>query len=283
MTGHGRKDGNSIAVNVALGERSYDIEIGTGLVERAGELIGPHLRRPMTAIVTDENVAGLHLDRLTASLEAAGISSTAIICPPGEASKSYTRLTTVCDGLLDAGIERSDTIIAFGGGVIGDPRRIRRGRPAAWRQFHPDADQPAGPGRFLGRRQDRHQLAARQEPDRRLSSAGRRHRRYFAARHPAGARVCRRLRRGRQVQPDRRCGVFWLLEDNGAQIGAGDLQARMRAVETSCLAKADIVARDEHEHGCRALLNLGHTFGHALEAATATASGCCTAKGFRSA
>src|SRR5687767_12038852 len=107
-------------VPVALGDRSYDIAIGEGLLARAGEIVAPLLKRPMTAIVTDENVAAAHLATLERALAAHGIRSTAIIMPPGEGTKSFRHLGDLCDRLLSAGVERRDRIIAFGGGVIGD-------------------------------------------------------------------------------------------------------------------------------------------------------------------
>src|SRR3954469_21353709 len=115
-----RAEGHEVRVGVELGDRSYDIAIASGLLAQAGERLRPLLRRPMTAIVTDENVAGLHLDRLRDSLRSADIASTAVIVPPGEGTKSYEQLARVCDELLAAGIERRDVIIALGGGVIGD-------------------------------------------------------------------------------------------------------------------------------------------------------------------
>jgi 3-dehydroquinate synthase len=107
-------------VPVSLGDRSYDITIGSGLLPQAGKLLASHLTRKTTAIVTDANVAALHLRTLQVSLAAEGIASTAIIMAPGEASKSYAGLTEVCDKLLATGIERKDKVIALGGGVIGD-------------------------------------------------------------------------------------------------------------------------------------------------------------------
>jgi 3-dehydroquinate synthase len=107
-------------VPVSLGQRSYDIHIGEGLLARAGDIVAPFMKRPMTAIVTDENVAAAHLATLERALAARGIRSTAIVMPPGESTKSYKHLAELCDRLLAAGIERRDSIIAFGGGVIGD-------------------------------------------------------------------------------------------------------------------------------------------------------------------
>ncbi len=107
-------------VAVELGERRYPIDIGEGLIADAGTRLKSFFARPVTAVVTDSNVARLHLDRLLKGLADAGIASTPIIMPAGEATKSYTQLAELCDRLLAAGIERRDMIIAFGGGVIGD-------------------------------------------------------------------------------------------------------------------------------------------------------------------
>jgi len=107
-------------VSVALGNRTYDIHIGEGLLREAGHYVAPLLKRPFTAIVTDENVATLHLKALQTSLAAAGIRSVAIILPAGEKTKSFAALGDLCEKLLGAGVERRDKIIALGGGVIGD-------------------------------------------------------------------------------------------------------------------------------------------------------------------
>ena len=107
-------------ITVDLGSRSYPITIGDGLLAHAGETIKPLLARPLTAIITDENVARHHLATLTGSLDAAGISHSELVLPAGEATKSQQHLMQVCDFVLEAGIERADTVIAFGGGVIGD-------------------------------------------------------------------------------------------------------------------------------------------------------------------
>src|SRR6476660_3115258 len=108
------------SVVVELGSRSYQIAIGEGLLKEAGKRLRPLFKRPLTAIVTDSRVAELHLEALRASLAAAGIESKTIILPAGEATKSYRHLADTCDGLLAAGIERRDLVVALGGGVIGD-------------------------------------------------------------------------------------------------------------------------------------------------------------------
>ncbi|MDT8345942.1 MAG: 3-dehydroquinate synthase family protein, partial [Thermohalobaculum sp.] len=107
-------------VRVGLGERSYDILIGPGLIGRAGALIGPHLARPSVAIVTDATVAGLHLEPFRAALAAEGIASEAVVVPAGEASKSMATVALVVERLLELKVERDDLVIALGGGVIGD-------------------------------------------------------------------------------------------------------------------------------------------------------------------
>src|SRR5262245_30991216 len=105
-------------VDVALGPRSYTIHIGQGILEQAGGILRPLLKRPRCVIVTDGNVAALHLQSLEAALAASGIATAAVVVPPGEASKNYDGLSGLCDELLAAGVERSDLVIAFGGGVI---------------------------------------------------------------------------------------------------------------------------------------------------------------------
>ena len=115
-----KPDTPSTTVAVDLGARSYEIAIGAGLLAQAGERIKPFLKRPLVAIVTDSNVAARHLDHLQESLHRADIRARAIVLPAGEATKSYQHLAETCDGLLSAGIERRDMIIALGGGVIGD-------------------------------------------------------------------------------------------------------------------------------------------------------------------
>jgi 3-dehydroquinate synthase len=259
---------SGITVPVDLGERAYDILIEPGLISRAGTLIAPHLKRPVTAIVSDENVANLHLAALEASLDAADIAHSAIILPAGEATKSYANLALVCDRLLAAGIERNDTILAFGGGVIGDlagfaAAIVRRGinfiqiPTSLLAQVDSSVGGKTGINSPLGK----NLIGAFHQPVQVLADINLLDTlppREFAAGY---AEVAKYGLLGN-------AGFFSWLEDNAAGMKSGDLQARMHAVEASCRAKADVVARDEREAGVRALLNLGHTFGHALEAAT---------------
>jgi 3-dehydroquinate synthase len=254
-------------VRVDLGERSYDILIGPGLIARAGVEIGARKPGIRCAVITDRNVAATHLDRLMESLAADGIEAVPLVLEPGEKTKRFDELVKVCDHVLGARLERGDAVIALGGGVIGDlagfaAAIVRRGM-----QLRADADNAAGAGRFLRRWQDRHQRAARQEPDRRLLSAASGARRHGRARYARPrefrAGYAEVVKYGLIDRPD----FFSWLEDNWREVFSGG-PARIRAIATGCQAKADVVAADERETGARALLNLGHTFGHALEAAT---------------
>jgi 3-dehydroquinate synthase len=254
-------------VKVALGERSYDITIGHGLMADIGRQLVPLLHRPVTAIVTDENVASRHLQALEASLRAAGISATAIVIPAGEASKSFNRLAEVCDRLLAASIERRDTIIAFGGGVIGDlagfaAAILRRG--VSFVQIPTtllaQVDSSVGGKTGINSSHGKNLIGSFHQPiavfaDIALLET--------LPRRELAAGYAEVVKYG--VLGD--APFFDWLETNVDALIAGDSVARGRAIEVSCLAKARIVAEDETETGVRALLNLGHTFGHALEAA----------------
>ena len=255
-------------VAVALGNRSYDIAIGENLLAMAGEIIAPLLQRPLTAIVTDENVARLHLPGLERALAASGIKSTAIILPPGEATKSFTHLAKLCDELLAAGIERRDRIIALGGGVVGDlagfaAAILRRGVDFIQipTSLLAQVDSSVGGKTGINSAHGKNLIGAFHQPiavitD--ISLLDTLPRRELAAGYAEVAKY--------GLLGD--AGFFEWLEGAAAAIMRGDSQARIHAVRKSCEAKAKIVAEDETETGVRALLNLGHTFGHALEAAT---------------
>jgi 3-dehydroquinate synthase len=258
----------SASVCVALGTRSYDIAIGAGLLTTAGARIAPLLKRPKTAIVTDTNVARAHLAVLERSLADAGIASTAIVLPPGEGTKSYQHLAELCDGLLAAGIERNDTVIALGGGVIGDltgfaAAILRRG--VAYIQIPTSllaqVDSSVGGKTGINSKHGKNLIGAFHQP-----------RAVIADIAVLDTLPPRELAAGyAEVAKYGLLGdapFFDWLEKNAGAIFAGDSQARIRAITTSCEAKARIVAEDETETGVRALLNLGHTFGHALESAT---------------
>ncbi|MEM1201094.1 MAG: 3-dehydroquinate synthase [Pseudomonadota bacterium] len=259
---------DQLVVPVDLGERSYEIAIGPGLLRDAGKLINGHLPRKKTAIVTDENVAGAHLADLLASLEAEGIEADVLTLPAGESTKSQAHLFEVTDFLLEAGVERNDVIIALGGGVIGDlagfaAAILRRGVnfiqvPTS---LLAQVDSSLGGKTGINASAGKNLIGAFHQPVLVLADTA-----------VLDSLPLRELKAGyAEVAKYGLLGdaeFFSWLEENSASLFQGDMQTRMRAVETSCRAKADIVAKDEREGSVRALLNLGHTFGHALEAAT---------------
>ena len=255
-------------VAVDLADASYDIHIGEGLIDAAGGLIAPVLSRPFVAIVTDENVGKLHLERLQKSLRKSGVDSVAIIVPPGEASKSYTQLAELCDQLLAAGVERSDKIIAFGGGVVGDlagfaAAILRRGVDFIQipTSLLAQVDSSVGGKTGINSPLGKNLIGAFHQPVMVIADAGLLDtlpKRELAAGYAEVAKY--------GLLGD--ANFFGWLENNAEALFSGSMQARMKAIEASCQAKAHIVSQDEREAGVRALLNLGHTFGHALEAAT---------------
>lgn len=255
-------------VAVDLGARSYDIAIGAGLLAQAGRRIKPFLKRPVTAIVTDSNVAARHLDSLQQSLAEAGISATAIVLPPGESTKSYRHLAETCDGLLAAGVERRDLIIALGGGVIGDlagfaASVLRRGVDFIQipTTLLAQVDSSVGGKTGINSAHGKNLIGSFHQPRAVLIDIA------LLDTLPArelAAGYAEVAKYGLLGDTD----FFTWLEANAPSLFAGDAQSRIKAITRSCEMKARIVAEDETETGVRALLNLGHTFGHALEAAT---------------
>jgi len=255
-------------VHVDLAGRGYDIHIGPGLIARAGGLIGPLLARPFTVIVTDETVAGLHLEPLKAGLAGAGIQAEAIVLPPGEATKSMARLTQVVERLLELKVERDDLVIALGGGVIGDlagfaAAVLRRGVDFVQvpTSLLAQVDSSVGGKTGVNSAHGKNLIGAFHQPRLVLADTD-----VLDTLPPRDflAGYGEVVKYG--LLGD--AGFFEWLEENGPAMRDGDRAARIHAVRRSCEMKAEIVARDEHERGDRALLNLGHTFGHALEAAT---------------
>ncbi|MCM2293499.1 3-dehydroquinate synthase [Allorhizobium sp. BGMRC 0089] len=254
-------------VHVPLGERAYDIIIGEGLIERAGGEISTRIKGRKAAIVTDEHVAPLYLESLMDALEADGIDATSFTLPAGEKTKSFDNLQKVCDVLLEARIERNDTVIALGGGVIGDLTGFAAGivrRGVRFVQIPTSllsqVDSSVGGKTGINARQGKNLIGVFNQPDLVLADTGVLNtlsEREFRAGYAEVAKY------GLIDRPD----FFTWLEENWREIFAGG-PARTQAIAVSCQAKADVVVADEREQGRRALLNLGHTFGHALEAAT---------------
>jgi len=255
-------------LRVELKERSYDILVGQGLIERSGELIAPVLARKRVIVITDENVAPLYLDTLCASLYAADIATESITLPAGEQSKSFAQFSILCERLLEMKVERSTTLIALGGGVIGDlvgftAAATLRGMPFVQvpTTVLSQVDSSVGGKTGINTRFGKNLVGAFYQPklvladtkvlntlDRRQLLAG-----YGEV-----------VKYGFIDEP----AFFDWLEDNALALLDGDMDKRREAILTSCKAKARVVAEDEFETGKRALLNLGHTFGHALEAET---------------
>ena len=254
-------------ITVGLGERAYDIHVGAGLLARAGELLKP-LARGVVPVVTDEHVAALHLEPLLASLQAAGIAARPIIMPPGEVSKSFAGLEKLSGELLEMGIDRKGLVIALGGGVIGDLTGFAAGvlkRGVAFAQIPTtllsQVDSSVGGKTAINAKQGKNLIGLFHQPriviaDTTLLAT--------LPRRELLAGYAEVVKYGALGDAD----FFNWLEANAVKALGGDTAAIVHAVAYSCRMKADIVARDERETGERALLNLGHTFGHALEAAT---------------
>ena len=256
-------------VEVSLGDRSYTIHIGAGLLGRSAHLLRPLLGRPRIVIITDENVAKLHLEALERAVEASGIAAHSITVPAGEGAKSYAGFSDLSDRLLAAGVERSDLVVAFGGGVIGDlagfaASVLRRGVPYVQlpTTLLAQVDSSVGGKTGINSPLGKNLIGAFHQP-----------RAVIADIDLLQTLPSRELRAGyAEIAKYGLLGdaaFFTWLESNGARVLAGDRQAIMHAIATSCRAKAAIVGADERESGQRALLNLGHTFAHALETATA--------------
>ncbi|MFP4239233.1 MAG: 3-dehydroquinate synthase [Rhodosalinus sp.] len=255
-------------LRVELGGRGYDIRIGAGLLARAGAEIAPLLARPRVWVVADRAVAARHWATLEAGLAAEGIAARRLDLPPGEATKSWDRLREVVEWLLAERVERRDLVLALGGGVIGDlvgfaAAILRRGvrfvqLPTT---LLAQVDSSVGGKTGINSPQGKNLIGAFHQPSLVLADIAALEtlpRRDLLAGYAEVAKY------GLLGDAD----FFEWLERNGAGIAAGDPTARIEAVRRSCAMKAAIVARDETEQGERALLNLGHTFGHALEAAT---------------
>jgi len=253
-------------VDVGLGDRSYEIRIGPGLLAKAGEMLASLRPNAKCAVVSDENVMRAHGDLLGNSLRETGIAHEAFAVSPGEGSKSFTGLEKVCGFLLDSKLERGDLVVAFGGGVVGDlagfaAACVRRGMDFVQvpTTLLAQVDSSVGGKTAINTAQGKNLVGAFHQPILVLADIDLLRtlpRREFAAGYAEVAKY------GLIDKPD----FFSWLEASRDEIFAFG-PALEEAIAVSCRAKAEIVAADERETGRRALLNLGHTFAHALEGA----------------
>ncbi|MET0744816.1 MAG: 3-dehydroquinate synthase [Microvirga sp.] len=257
----------AMRVHVPLGERAYDIVVGRGLLAEAGSRIAA-LGARAAAIVTDTHVGPLYADRLAASLDAQGLHPRVIALAPGEATKSYGSLAQVCDAVIEARSERGDLVIALGGGVIGDlagfaAAVVRRGMRFVQvpTTLLAQVDSSVGGKTGINSPHGKNLVGAFHQPSLVIADTA-----------LIDTLPLREMRAGYAevvkygLIDD--AGFFAWCEDNWRGIFTGG-PARDEAVAHACRAKAAMVVRDERETGDRALLNLGHTFGHALERMTA--------------
>lgn len=255
-------------LRVELGERSYDIVVGTNLVSDAATYIRPVLQSPRVVVITDTNVAPHHLGPLLASLKNSNIDATSLTIPAGEESKSFSMLEELIEGLLELKVERNTTLIALGGGVIGDlvgfsAAITLRGIPFIQipTTLLSQVDSSVGGKTGINSRFGKNLVGSFYQPRLVLADISTLDTLPQREIISGYAEVVKYGLIGD-------AGFFDWLVVNGPALINGNVEARIKAVLTSCKAKADIVAKDERESGIRALLNLGHTFGHALEAET---------------
>ena len=261
------RPGDPVVVRVALGDRAYDIVIGRGVLPSLGSRVATLKPGAKAAIVADEAVAGLHLAATTATLAAANIPAVTVNVPQGEGSKSFAMFERVCEALIEARIERGDLVVALGGGVVGDlagfaAAAVRRGLDYVQvpTSLLAQVDSSVGGKTAINSSRGKNLVGAFHQP-------------ILVAADTALLDTLppREFRAGYAevvkygMLGD--AGFFAWLDANAADVFAGAGNAREHAIATCCRMKAEIVARDERETGDRALLNLGHTFGHAFEAA----------------
>lgn len=258
---------NAECVSVSLGDRSYDILISRGLMTNAGAQIAKRLPKAKATVITDENVAENYLTPLTESLLRAGIEIDPLILKPGEKTKNYENMETACDHILKCKLERGDAVIALGGGVIGDLTGFAAGIVRRGMKFIQiptsllaQVDSSVGGKTGINTSAGKNLVGVFHQPQLVLVDTD-----------TLDTLSPREMRAGyaevAKYGMIDRLDFFEWLEKNWQGIFNGGPE-RIQAIATSCRAKAEVVAADEFEHGTRALLNLGHTFGHALEAAT---------------
>jgi 3-dehydroquinate synthase len=256
-------------ITVGLGDRSYDVVIEHGALARAGSHLKPFSKTGRIIVVTDANVAPLHFATLETAATAAGLAVQHVILPPGETTKNWTQLESLCDQLLALEIERSEAVVALGGGVIGDltgfaAAIVKRGCTVVQipTTLLAQVDSSVGGKTAINTRAGKNLVGAFYQPALVLIDPATLDTLPVRERRAGYAEV---VKYGLIDDP----GFFAWCEANGAALIAGDHDARVYAIAHSVAAKARIVGADEREtSGTRALLNLGHTFGHALEADT---------------
>ncbi len=252
-------------VPVPLGDRAYDVLIGPGLVARAGALIAERYPTARCGVVTDESVAKHHLKALEKGFAESKIAGT-VVLPPGEATKNFVEAAALSERLLDMGLERGDLVVALGGGVMGDlagfaAAILRRGIRFVQvpTTLLAQVDSSVGGKTGINTRQGKNLVGAFHQPSLVLADT-----------ETLSTLPPREMRAGyAEVVKYGLLGdqpFFQWLDQNWRSVFGNDPSTLTRAIETSVKAKADIVVRDETETGDRMLLNLGHTFGHALEA-----------------
>jgi len=251
-----------------LGRRSYDIVVGEGLLETAGERIAPLMRGNSAVIISDDTVAPIYLDRVATSLEKSDIGVSSIVVPAGEQTKTFDHLQNLTERLFKASVERTTMLVALGGGVIGDLAGFAAAITMRGLDFVQipttmlaQVDSSVGGKTGINSAFGKNLIGAFHQP-----------RLVLADLETLDTLPHRQLQAGyaevvKYGLIDNIAFFDWL-NSNGPSLLAGDRSAQRHAVLTSCATKASIVAEDEREHGRRALLNLGHTFGHALEAET---------------
>jgi 3-dehydroquinate synthase len=260
MTAHDKR------VHVGLGARSYDIAIGRGLLAQAGTLIKQIVGNRPLILVSDETVARLYRPKLEAALAAAGIAAPpAVLVPPGEGSKSLESYGRAAESILALGIDRKTVILALGGGVVGDLAGFLAATLLRGIDFIQipttllaQVDSSVGGKTGIDSAHGKNLIGAFHQPLLVIADT-----------ETLTTLPSRELKAGYAevvkygLLGDR--DFFEWLDENGAAVLDGDADAQAHAIAVCCQAKADIVAADEREGGRRALLNLGHTFGHALE------------------
>lgn len=253
-------------VQVDLGDRSYPIYIGPDLITQAGTLIAKVIQKPRVFIITDEAVGPLYLSQLKASCETAGIHTDSLTLPAGEGTKTFAALQQVVETMLAAKVERSTTVVALGGGVIGDLSGFAAAITLRGMDFVQvpttllaQVDSSVGGKTGINTAQGKNLAGRFHQPKAVLADTSALSTLPDRQRLAGYAEICKY---GLLGDPD-----FWAwLETNGPRVLAHDTDALAYAVEESCKAKARVVIEDERESGVRALLNLGHTFAHAFEA-----------------